>query len=80
MAKASLKPASHIKISLKVASVKPSLSQAISSNSDDNKTKEHNYATKQEHDGFQFEQPDDSEKHFKTPKKRIKSETEGKLH
>ena len=80
MAKASLKPASDIKIGPKVAAFKPRLPQTLSSNPDDHKAKEHDNAAKKEHDGFQFKQPNDSEKHFEAAKERIRAEAERELY
>ena len=68
MAQKSVKSASNIKISPEITSFKPWLSETISSNTDNHKAEKHHPSTTEELDEFQPEQPNDSEKYFKTAK------------
>jgi hypothetical protein len=68
VAKTSIKPASHIAIGATIAAFQPRLHEARGPNSNYHKAKEHNFASAEEHDGFQLEQPDDSEEYIEAAK------------
>jgi hypothetical protein len=70
VAKTGIEPASNIAIGSTIAAFQPRLQEARGPNSNYHKAKEHNFAAAEEHDGFQLEQPDDSEEYIETAKEQ----------